>query len=1320
MGITAAIALLALGAASPRAPSLDDLLARNLEARGGSARLAALHTLHLSGKVTNGTDDGTIEMSWTRVVKRPGAIRTEASVQGLTAISAWDGAEGWRVSPFEGRREAQRYSADEAKRLARDADLDGPLVGWREKRLALEYLGTEDVDGTLAHKIRVTRPGGDVEYVFLDPDHFLAIRVELHTRVRGVEVIEQRDLGEYAQVGGVWIPFSVETGPKGGPRTERIAIARAAADERVDDALFRVPPAGSRPGAALAALPPAAAAPAPARQAIGVARPHFDAGVLSGLGARNIGSAAMSGRISAIAAHAEGGKTTVFVGAASGGVWRSTDGGTTFRPVFDRMPVQSIGAITIDPGDPRIVWVGTGESWTRNSVSIGDGIYRSVDGGETWANVGLRQSERIIRILVHPRHSEVVYACVPGKLWSDSSDRGVYRTTDGGKTWALVLRGPNPSTGCGSLTMDSRNPDHLLAGLWDFRRKGWTFRSGGDGPEAPSGSSLFTTSDGGRTWTELTGRTSPGLPPKPWGRVEVELAPSDPRVVYAFVESTASSLFRSGDGGRTWEARDRSQGMVWRPFYFARLIVDPANPDRLFKPGYGLVASVDGGKSFAPSGGGAHGDWHDVWIDPANTQHVIGGDDGGLWISWDGGSRWWKGDNLPISQFYHVSVDAKDPYQVYGGLQDNGTWAADSSFPGGIDNSRWELLDGGDGFWAFPDPTDPDAVYAEAQGGYIVRMDRRTRAMRDIQPKAGYHEKLRFNWNTPIHLSPTDRGTIYLGAQFLFRSRDRGDTWERISPDLTTNDPRKQRQEESGGVTVDNSSAEMHTTIYAIAESPRSDRVIWVGTDDGNLQLTRDGGATWANVAPNVKGLPPSSWVSSIEASHFDEATAYATFDRHTFGDMDAWVYRTRDFGKTWSRIAGPGQGLRGYAHVVKEDVVGPDLLFVGTELGLWVSVDGGRGWAEFKGGDFPAVAVRDLAVHPRDGDLVIATHGRGIWIVDDLTPLRALSEEILSRNVTFLPSRPVQERMPGIGSWVQGDAKFEGASAPAGAVFSYYQATRHLFGPLKLEILDAAGRVLDTVPASARRGLNRASWSMRVKPPRTPPAAQLAYNATQGPRVVPGEYQVRLTKGGEVFVAKLDIGLDRRAPYTVADRKAQFDAAMRVHALFGRMSTVVDRIETIANGSEARGAALAKGEPLRARLSALAAAVQELRRKIVATREGGAITGEERLREHADLLYGAILTWEGRPTSYQLDRIQVLERELADVEHALDALVAREVPPLDRDLAARKLPPIPTVAPPPPATEASSADLAAGFGRFLHPGTAGAGPARTGGTERD
>ncbi|MDE2148761.1 MAG: sialidase [Gammaproteobacteria bacterium] len=1027
----------------------------------------------------------------------------------------------------------------------------------------------------------------------------------------------------------------------------------------------------------------------------------FDYGTISGLGARNIGAAVTGGRIAALAARDDrSGKTTLFVGAADGGVWKSTDGGTTFKPVFDDQPVASIGAIAIDPTHPNNVWVGTGESWTRNTVSIGNGIYKSTDDGETWTHVGLDNSERISRILVDPRDSDVVYACVPGKLWSDSAERGLYKTTDGGNSWTQILKGSNLSTGCSTLALDPKNPEVLLAGLWDFRRKGWTFRSGGDGPQAFSGSGLFESRDAGATWTEITPATNKGFPAKPYGRLAVAIAPTDPNRVYAFVESPHSALYVSDDGGATWQQRDKSQWMVWRPFYFASLIVDPNDANRVFKTDGNLIVSNDAGRSFSVIAGfqTTHGDLHAVWIDPKNSRHVIAGDDGGLWLSYDGGNKWWKGGNLPISQFYHVSVDNDDPYHVYGGLQDNSDWVGDSAYPGGITNSRWENMYGGDGFWMFEDPADPDYLYAEAQGGTIGRVNRHTHETRDIQPQAGYKEKLRWNWNTPIALSPNDKGTVYIGAQFLFRSRDHGDSWQRISPDLTTNNPQWQQQERSGGVTVDNSAAEAYTTIYSISESPQQAGLIWVGTDDGNLQLTRDGGAHWENLIRNVRGLPQQSWVNWVQASRFDAGTAYAAFDRHSFGEMGPYLYKTTDYGRTWTPLLTPRapKGVRGYAWVIKEDTVKPDLLFLGTELGLWVSIDGGERWAQFKGGHLPDVAVRDLAIQPRDDDLVIATHGRGIWIVDDITPLRHLTPAVLDSHVAFVAARPQQQRIEANGGWSNGDAVFVGQNPPAGAVITYYRRTRHLFGKLKLEVLDDRGEVIDTLPASARRGLNRVVWSMHLPPPRAPPAVQLAFNGAQGPRVLPGTYTIRMTDNGKVYETHIEVSADRRDKFTLADRKAQFEAAMRVHALFGRESDLVDRVGRLRAGIAQRLAAAGAGSALGAKLHALDAKADAVRKLIVATKQGGAITGELRLREYTDALYGALLSYEGRPGDYQLARIDALQHELDDATARFDRLLSSDLPALNDALKAGKFPPL--SAPPTPGT--GGGRPAAGSGR--------------------
>ena len=1004
----------------------------------------------------------------------------------------------------------------------------------------------------------------------------------------------------------------------------------------------------------------------------------FDSDTISGLGARNIGSAQMSGRVTSLAAVRENGRLTVYIGSASGGVWKSVNDGNTFKPMFDKQPVQSIGAIAIDPSSAKTVWVGTGEAWTRNSTSIGDGIYKSIDGGDNWTKMGLADSERIAKILVDPKDSNTVYACATGKLWSDSDDRGVYKTTDGGKSWNKILKGGNASTGCSMLSMSSRDSKTLYAGMWDFRRQGWTFRSGGDSPTAPSASALYKSVDGGATWTDLNQQSAEGLPAKPWGRIAVTAAPSNPDVVYALIESTRSALFRSSDAGKTWQERDRSQMMVWRPFYFANLIVDPKDENKVYKPGGGLIASNDGGSSFSFIGGGAHGDFHDVWIDPANTTELIASDDGGVWYSHDAGNKWLKANNLPISQFYHVSVDMADPYHVYGGLQDNSVWIGDSSYPGGISNGRWENLYGGDGFFAFTDPSDPDYIYVEAQGGDVQRVNRHTLQGRAIQPQPNYGEKkLHFNWNTPMALSPNEKGTIYIGAQFLFRSRDHGQTWDRISPDLSTNDPAKQKQEESGGVTVDNSEAEMHTCIYSISESPKNGQVIWAGTDDGNLQITRDGGKSWTNVVSNVPGLPKASWVSWVEAGRFEEGTAYAAFDRHTFGDMTPHVFKTTDFGHTWTSIVSPASGVRGYAHVIKEDTVSPRLLFLGTEFGLWISLDGGRQWAQYKGGDFPNVAVRDLVVHPRESDLVLATHGRGIWIIDDISPLRQLTPEILAKDAVFLEGRAPQQRLLANGGWSEGDGAFRGQNPPDAAIITYYQQKRHIFGRMKIEVFDAQGKLIDTLPANSRRGISRVEWSMRLKAPTIPPAASASFGAAVGPRVLPGAYTVKMTRGSETFTTHLDVRLDPRATYTAADRKLELDAALRVHALLGDLSFDVARIASVHDALLERAAKLGPNDPLRKQCTGLAQKVDDIRKEIVATKEGGAITGEERLREKSAALYGALVFNEGRPADYYVTRIDSLIHERQDVVDEFDAFAAKDLKAMNTSLAGKKLDPV-------------------------------------------
>ena len=1298
----AALALpLALMAAPLRSQSVDTIIARYQQRLGGAERIQAIQSLRRSGKFYGG---GGFEAQVKNESKRPNKVREEFAFGGMVGVNAYDGKTGWKIEPWQGKKDAESLSDDELKGIVEDAEFDDPLLNYQKEGNKVELIGTDQIEGTPVFKVKATlASNGDVRTYYLDQDSYVPIKYEVMRLVRGAEREFEVELGDYKDVNGVLFPFAVATGAKGSSSANKAQYAwdRIQANVPIDDNAFAKPGSSGPPASpgdakdAANQQPKRDTVPAPKKPPtpasviqegdVRLEQPaaRADSETTSGLGARNIGSAAMSGRIATLAATHVDGRLTIYVGAASGGVWKSTNGGTTYKPVFDKQPVQSIGAVTIDPTNSKVIWVGTGESWMRNSVSLGDGVYKSIDGGENWTNMGLKTSEHIVKILVDPTASNTVYVCVPGKLFSDSDDRGVYKTIDGGKTWTKILAGANASTGCSMMSMDPQSPKTLYAGMWDFRRKGWTFRSGGDGPDAPSGSGLFKTTDGGATWGPLDDKSAKGLPPKPWGRVAVTVAPSKPNVVYAFIEAVPprNALYRSDDGGVTWEMKDRSQNMVWRPFYFANLTVDPKNENRLFKPDGSLSMSIDGGATFNTIGGATHGDHHDVWIDPENTDHVITVDDGGIWYSYDGGDRWWKGENLPVSQFYHVSLDMDRPYKVYGGLQDNSSWVGESQYPGGIAKGQWENMYGGDGFWMFVDPTDPTYLYAESQGGYLGRVNRKTHEARDIKPLPNYREgRLRFNWNAPIHLSPTNKGTIYLGSQFLHRSRDFGQTWQRISPDLTTNDPEKQKQEQSGGVTVDNSYAEMHTTIYAIGESPKNAQVIWVGTDDGNLQVSRNGGATWTNVVGNIRGLPKNAWVSTVEPGHFSPGTVYATFDLHTFGDTKPYAYKSTDYGATWISLISADSPVRGYAHVIKEDLVNPQLLFMGTEFGLWVSVDGGANWSRYKGGDFPSVAVRDMAIHPRDHDLVVATHGRGIWIIDDITPLRALTPQTLTTGAAFLMTKPVVQTIGAFGGWANGDAEFIGANPPGDAVITYYLQKRHIFGDMVLEVRDSAGKLVQTLPTSKRRGLSRVAWSMRMAPPRMPPAATAAFGV--GPRFMPGRYTVKLIEGGKEYTAPLRVERDPRMKHTIADRKAQYDLSVRLYAMLNDMTGVVEKMNAVRGALDNRTTQLAAGDTLNAKLRGASDAVDTLRKKVVATKEGGAVTGEERLRENLTELYGSVVGYEGRPSATQVARTDAIQKEMTDVTGSFDAWLARELGPINAALAARKLPPINPIVP--------------------------------------
>lgn len=994
----------------------------------------------------------------------------------------------------------------------------------------------------------------------------------------------------------------------------------------------------------------------------------IDSNTFGGLRARDIGPATMSGRVSAIDG-VPGPPLTLWVGAASGGVWKSEDGGVTFEAVFDDHP-QSIGAIRVDPSDPEVVWVGTGETWVRNSVSVGRGVYRTRDGGDTWEHLGLEDSERIAKIAVHPEESDTVWVCATGHLWSANEERGVFKTTDGGKSWTKVLY-VDEDTGCADLDLDPQDPSIVFASMWQFRRSPDFFDSGGPG------SGLYKSTDGGESWRQL----EKGLPEGELGRIAVAIAPSRTAVVYAMVEAEEkrSALYRSDDLGESWEKRDSSSNMIMRPFYFAELAVDPVDFNRIYKPGFVLTVSTDGGESFSSLldralGGGYHPDLHALWINPENPREMALGTDGGLYISQDRGRAWRYVRRLPISQFYHVSVDLEMPYNVYGGLQDNGSWKGPSRKTGGIRNRDWKNIGFGDGFWAFADPQDANTLYVEYQGGNIFRIDLALGTAKSIRPyPAEGQEKLRFNWNTPIHLSPSRPGTLYVGSQHLHRSTDRGESWESISPDLTTDDPEKQRQEESGGLTIDNSTAENHCTIFTIGESPLNADVVWAGTDDGRLHVTRDGGESWTEVSGNLPDLPPGTWVSKVAPGLHAEGTVFATFDGHRTGDMNPHVYRSDDFGGTWISLV--GEGLDGYAHVIAQDPVNPELLYLGTEMGLYISLDGGGQWARFKE-NLPPVSVQDLAVHPREHDLVVATHGRGVYIIDDLTPLRNLTAEILEESVALIPSRPSPMIIASSLGWMISQDEFVGENPPEAAVITYYQKKRHLFGDLKVEIYDAEGELIRTLPGKKRAGLNRVVWPMRLPPPKVPPAVGIL-PAFTGPRVLEGTYRVKLIKGKTELEGEVSLVADPRSPYSAEDRLLQQRTALEIYDMLEDMAFLVDSLNGLKDGARERAEGLKDGERTARKVEEFADGLEEMRKTLVATREGAGISGEEQLRERLGALYGSVNGYEGRPTDSQLDRLASLGRELEEATAAYRAYVDEHLETVNAALGKEELAPL-------------------------------------------
>lgn len=850
-----------------------------------------------------------------------------------------------------------------------------------------------------------------------------------------------------------------------------------------------------------------------------------DMSIFDGIKPRNIGPAGMSGRVTAIAVDPV--NTEVFyIGTASGGLWKTTSGGIRFEPVFDNQEVASIGALAIDPLRPDIIWAGTGEGNPRNSLTGGYGIYKSIDGGKSWTLSGLEQTRHIHRIIVNPDNSDIVYVGAIGSPWAPNSERGVYKTTDGGKSWKKILY-MNESTGVADMVMDPRNPDKIFVALWNHQRWPWFFNSGGDG------SGIYLTLNGGESFAKL----SEGLP-KNIGRVGLSVAAGRPDYVYAFVESETNAIYRSTDGGFKWEKRG-TENIGNRPFYYAEIYVDPANENRLFTLFSGINMSEDGGLTFPVSiGESVHLDHHAWWINPKNSKHMIDGNDGGMAITYDQGKSWRHITNLPVGQFYHVAVDMEKPYNIYGGMQDNGSWRgpAYAWVNGGIINESWDFLIGGDGFDAIPVPGDPRYCYAQSQGGALRRIDLLTGEGKSIRPSAEDNIRLRFNWNAAIAQDPFDPNTIYFGSQFVHKSDTRGDKWEIISPDLTSDNPEKQKQRESGGLTIDATGAENHCTILAITPSKHEQGVIWAATDDGRINLTRDGGANWEEVGHNIKDFPAGAWIPVLRVSEHNPAEAFAVVNNYRQGDYSSYLFQTDNYGKSWKRIIDDSD-VWGYLLSFVQDPVEKRLLFAGTEYGLYVSFDAGQNWNRWTNG-YPTVSTYDLVIHPREHDLVIGTFGRSIWVMDDIRPLRAVATEgnsVLNSEIKVInpPDAVMAETKNLPGYYYRADAMYQGENRPNAASITIYSKTDRTEKTAVL-IKDEKGNLIKTLETDLKRGFNRILWNTDMEQPEIPGVLRNQANQQRnrfmfrrGAPVIPGKYFVSIgdqeSEPGAEFLVESD-----------------------------------------------------------------------------------------------------------------------------------------------------------------------------------------------------
>jgi photosystem II stability/assembly factor-like uncharacterized protein len=898
---------------------------------------------------------------------------------------------------------------------------------------------------------------------------------------------------------------------------------------------------------------------------------------------RNVGPAA-GGRVSR-ATGVPGNPLIYYAATASGGVWMSNDGGTTWKSVFDDQPTSSIGSIAVAPSDTNVVYVGSGEANIRGNVAAGNGIYKSVDGGKTWTHVWTQEGQ-IGTMVVHPKNADIAYAAVLGHAFGPNAERGVYRTRDGGKTWQQVLKKDN-DTGASDVAMDPSNPSTLFAGFWQARRFPWDLQSGGPG------SGLYVSHDGGDTWKQITAH---GLPDGIWGKVGVAVAPSDGLRVYALIEAEKGGLFRSDDGGETWDLVSPSRALRQRAWYYSTITVHPTNANEVWFPQVPMLRTIDGGKTIEYVKKLPHGDNHDAWFDPADPKRMIVANDGGVHISRNGGTSWFT-PPLPIAQFYHVAADSRHPYWVAGAMQDLGTAQGPSdSLTAGIHVTDWHDVGGGEAGHVYSDPSDPNIVYAGEYLGIITRYDYRTRDARNVSAwpenpsgKGGEDMKYRFQWTAPISGSPFDPKVVYHGAQVIFRTRDGGQSWQPISPDLTRNDKSKQKWA-GGPITGDNTGVETYDTVFAIAESPKQKGLIWAGSDDGLVHVTIDDGRNWKNVTAAMPGFPEWGTVSIIEPSPFDASTAYVVVDAHRLDNMHPYLYTTSDLGKTWKRLDGSlPQDV--YLHAVREDPAKRGQLYLGTERGVMFSPDEGQTWRPLQL-NLPTVAVHDLVV--KDDDLVLATHGRALWILDHIQPIREYTDTIATEPLHLFAPAPATRWHYGSASWGTSGTF---SNPPHGATI-YYTLKDEEKGELKVEILDSQNRVVRTLSSTAPQpmgsddnedpddfkkealprvaGVQRAVWDLRYEGARKIKNGRIdTGDPNTGPRVAPGTYTVKLTAGGKTLTAPLKVIVDPRGDLSQADLDAQAAFSVRVRDDISTLTDLVNQLRSVQEQLKARNTAL-------------------------------------------------------------------------------------------------------------------------------------------------